>query len=117
MSEWRSTRGWVMRTAEERALRALENWACAEQVPLDTFTESARETFVLNVAAEIREAEADGFKRGRQAGLEDAVDQVRHDCSNCESTGHEPSADPLSPHECEYCGRPAAAIRSLMEKK
>ncbi|KKL95224.1 hypothetical protein LCGC14_1856770 [marine sediment metagenome] len=62
-----------MATAEERALRALENWACAEQVPLDTFTESARETFVLNVAAEIREAEADGFRRGRQEGLDGVI--------------------------------------------
>lgn len=33
--------------------------------------------------------------------------QVRHDCSACEGSGH---ADAET--ECEYCGRPMAAIRA-----
>ncbi len=32
--------------------------------------------------------------------------QVRHDCSACNGSGH------LGEDECEYCGRPMAAIRA-----
>lgn len=44
-----------------------------------------------------------------------AINQIRHDCANCEGAGWEPTADPLHPHECEYCGRPMAAVRTLMK--
>lgn len=40
--------------------------------------------------------------------LEMARNQVRHDCTVCNGSGH---ADADS--ECEYCGRPMQAIRAL----
>ncbi len=45
--------------------------------------------------------------------------KIRADCQACEGTGylaHNPESGPSGPYdpdECEYCGRPIAAIRAL----
>lgn len=44
-----------------------------------------------------------------QAWGEECAQKVRYDCQACEGTGH---ADAET--ECEYCGRPMQAIRSLV---
>ena len=45
-------------------------------------------------------------RRAIAAEREACALQVRHDCNACEGTGHMDSET-----ECEYCGRPMAAIR------
>ena len=46
-----------------------------------------------------------------QEVVEECALQVRHDCTACEGTGHflDGTGEPT---ECEYCGRPMAAIRA-----
>jgi hypothetical protein len=55
------------------------------------------------IAAALRDAE--------KAGMEKAAVSVRAACGACEGTGH--AGDDA---ECEYCGRPMAAIRAVMDK-
>ncbi len=57
------------------------------------------------------EAERDSI---RDEALEEAMAKVRHDCTMCEGSGY---ADPTGEAECEYCGRPRAAIRALKGTK
>lgn len=46
----------------------------------------------------------------RNATLEEAATAIRHECGMCSGTGF---ADQSGDVECEYCGRPLAAIRAL----
>ena len=57
-------------TPEERAQQTLENWACSEQLHFDEkefwedrMNHDPRETFLLNVAAQIRQAENAALER------------------------------------------------------
>ena len=50
------------------------------------------------------------IEKARMEEREACAQQVRHDCTACEGTGH---AD--ADTECEYCGRPMAAIRARGE--
>lgn len=46
------------------------------------------------------------------AGLQDAIEKIRHDCVACEGSGIMPGCDP-DETECEYCGRPMSTVRTL----
>lgn len=46
------------------------------------------------------------------AGLEDAIEKMRHDCVACEGSGIMPGCGP-DEAECEYCGRPMSTVRTL----
>lgn len=46
------------------------------------------------------------------AGLEDAIEKMRHDCVACEGSGIMPGCGP-DEAECEYCGRPMSTVRAL----
>jgi hypothetical protein len=57
----------------------------------------------------------------RTKTLQDAIDAIRAACEPCGGTGYEPrtvydengDAWPAHSEECEYCGRPIAAIKGL----
>lgn len=62
---------------------------------------------------ELAEDIATALRAAERRGMERAKARVRQDCSACEGTGH---ADGVHEHECEYCGRPMAAIQSEIDK-
>lgn len=49
----------------------------------------------------------DRIAQALEAEREACALQVRHDCTACEGSGHMDAET-----ECEYCGRPMAAIRA-----
>lgn len=56
---------------------------------------------------------ASGFREGVEA----AIAKVRHDCPACDGSGYAAYTNNLEDdgtRECEYCGRPMAAIRALL---
>lgn len=50
----------------------------------------------------------------RVATLREAMGKVQADCGNCGGSGHDQGSTEENPMQCEYCGRPNAAIHSLL---
>lgn len=46
----------------------------------------------------------------RKKVIQECADAIRDHCEACDGTGHESSDPEASPGECEYCGRPRAAL-------
>jgi hypothetical protein len=53
----------------------------------------------------------------RTQALQDAVDTIRGACEPCGGTGNAKGYPNPEYDECEYCGRPIAAVKALMEPK
>lgn len=60
----------------------------------------------------IRARVREGVRGAVEEFRERVVKLVRHECIACGGSGYMPGSE-LEPSECEYCGRPIAAIYGL----
>jgi hypothetical protein len=84
--------------------------------PLDNEGESVSVATCINgLRARIRQLKAQ-LVRVRAEVIEECATAIRQACAACGGTGAAHQSGPDTWDECEYCGRPIAAIRALHTK-